>query len=313
LKHLFIINPTAGKGKPLRLIPEIKRFFIQHAQEYNIEITKYPGHATEIACQYASKDKTRVYSVGGDGTFYEIVNGIIKSGNVNNCNLAIIPSGSGNDFFKSIPVDVPTKDLLYHTVYGETEPIDLAVVNGRYFANIASFGFDAEVVYNVQKIKKIPLIPAHLCYYAGIITTMCRYNNLHMKVSIDNQTIDAKFLLLAIANGKYYGGGILPAPEAVLDDGLFDVCLIHEKNFFEIVTTLPKYIKGQHRGLPGVGFYKAKEVKVTCDKEVALNIDGEIIKTQEAVFQIIPGGINLVVPQLGRFFGLEQVAASLLK
>lgn len=306
MKHLFIINPIAGKGKPLKMIPEIKRFFANRGHEYYIEITQYPGHATEITRQYTSEEKIRVYSVGGDGTFNEIVNGLVGS----NSSLAVIPSGSGNDFIKSVQYDLPAKDLLFHTVYGGTAPIDLAVVNERYFANIASFGFDAEVVYNAQKFKKNSLIPSHLCYFASIIKTMCRFDNLHMKISLNNQVIDGKFLLIAVANGKYYGGGILPAPEAEIDDGLFDICLIGEKNFFDILTTLPKYVKGQHRTEPGVDFYKAREVRVVCDQEVPLNIDGEIVKVKEAVFRIIPGGINLVVPRLGHFVGEEQVAAS---
>jgi YegS/Rv2252/BmrU family lipid kinase len=306
LKHLFIINPIAGKGRPLKLIPEIKRFFADKGHDYFIEITKYPGHATEIVRQYVAKDKVRVYSVGGDGTLNEIINGMMESSS----SLAIIPTGSGNDFVRTIHHDLPAKDLLFHTVYGKEEPIDLAVVNGRYFANIASFGFDAEVVYHTQKTKKSFLIPSKLCYFAGILNTLFSYNNLHMKVSIDGREMDAKFLLIAVANGKYYGGGILPAPEARIDDGLFDICLITEKNFFEILTTLPRYVKGQHQGVPGVHFYKAREVKIICDKEVALNIDGEIVKVSEAVFRIIPKGINLVIPRSEIFISQEQVAVS---
>jgi YegS/Rv2252/BmrU family lipid kinase len=306
LKHLFIINPSAGKGRPLKFIPEIKRFFNLKTDEYFIEITNYPGHATEIVRQYVTQDKFRVYSVGGDGTLNEIINGMMGSGS----SLAIIPTGSGNDFIKSLDYDLLEEKLLFQTVYGREVPIDLAVVNRRYFANIASFGFDAEVVDHTQKIKRNFLIPSGLCYYAGIIATLFQYRNLHLKVSIDGRKMDTKFLLIAVANGKYYGGGILPAPEAKIDDGLFDICLITGKNFFEIIWTLPKYVKGQHRGVPGVHFYKAREVKIICDQEVALNIDGEVVKVNEAVFRIIPHGINLVIPCSESLLSQEQVAVS---
>ncbi|HBF38822.1 MAG TPA: diacylglycerol kinase [Firmicutes bacterium] len=318
MKHLFIINPVAGKGKPLKLIPEIQKYFNKYGSEYDIKVTQYPGQATDIVRQYAGNanihNELRIYAVGGDGTVNEIVNGILQSANRTYCSLAIIPSGSGNDFFKSSagtrPHCLSFQDLLDCSANGETNPIDIAMVNGRYFANIASFGFDAEVVFHAQKIKKISWLPANLCYFASIITTMFRYKNLHMVVTIDNQRIDDKFLLLAVANGKYYGGGILPAPEAKIDDGLLDVCLIHQKNFFEILTTLPKYVKGQHRDVPGVSFFKARELKAVCDREIALNLDGEIIQGKEAVFQVVPGGINLVAPHFQSDLTREQAAAS---
>lgn len=314
MKHLFVINPVAGKGKPLQLIPEIKKYFTECIEEYHIEVSQYPGHGRDIVCRYAENahvgNELRIYSVGGDGTVNEIVNGIVQSGRSAYCSLAIIPSGSGNDFFKSIPHCISIEDLLSTSVNGKTESIDLAMVNGRYFANIASFGFDAEVVYHAEKIKKYSWMPAHLSYFASIVTTLFGYRNLHMNVLIDNQSIDDRFLLMAVANGKYYGGGILPAPEALIDDGVLDICLIHKKNFFEIATTLPKYVKGQHRNVAGVEFFKAREVKVTCDREVPLNIDGEIIRSREAFFTVISGGINLVVPCSDCDISQEQAAAS---
>ncbi len=314
MKHLFVLNPVAGKGQPLKLIPEIRSYFAECGHEYDIELSEYSGHATDIVRRYAGKARQhhelRIYSVGGDGTVNEIVNGIIQSGNSAYCSLAVIPSGSGNDFFKSIPHGESFHDLLSYSVNGATEPIDIAVVNGRYFANIASFGFDAEVVFHAQAIKKFSWIPAALSYFVSILLTVFHYKNLHMVVTVDDQTIDARCLLLAIANGKYYGGGILPAPEARIDDGLLDICLIREKNFLEILTTLHKYVKGKHRGLPGVSFYKSGEVKVVCDQETALNIDGEIVQGRKAVFKVIPGAINLVVPYIEHYTGREQAAAA---
>ena len=309
MKHLFIVNPSAGKGKPLRLIPVIKQFFAANASllgnDFVIEITQYPGEATEIVRRYVAGAKLRVYSVGGDGTLNEVVNGLIGS----DSSLAIIPTGSGNDFVRSLPYDLPIHDLLFCTANGEAEPVDLAVVNGRYFINIASVGFDAEVVYQAQKMKNA-LMPSHLCYFAGIVRTLCRYNNLRLKVSLDGQVREAKFLLMAIANGKYYGGGILPTPDARIDDGLLDVCLITEKNFLQIVTTLPKYIKGRHREIPGVDFYKVREVKVYSEREFPLNIDGEIVMAREAAFRIIPQGIKLVIPRTAGFISRLQAAAT---
>ncbi|MGE5581870.1 MAG: diacylglycerol/lipid kinase family protein [Bacillota bacterium] len=305
MKHLFIINPSAGKGRPLRLIPEIERFFKNQGLEYCIETTGYPGQATEIASRYDG-DEYRIYSVGGDGTLNEIINGMIGR----NSSLAVIPAGSGNDFFRSISGNLPLTDLFFQTVYGREELIDLGLVNGRYFINIASLGFDAEVAYNTQNIKKGLLIPSNLCYLAGVLNTLFRYRNNRMRVTVDGRTLENRFLLIAVANGRYYGGGLMPAPGAEVDDGLLDVCIITARNLFQIIGTFSKYIKGGHCQLPGVHYLKGKSVKVLCDRDVALNIDGEVMKAREAVFQIIPGGIKLVVPRPEVLKGRAQAATT---
>ncbi|WP_187119280.1 diacylglycerol/lipid kinase family protein, partial [Clostridium polynesiense] len=120
MKHLFIINPEAGKGKALGYIEIIHRVFENIKEPYFIEITKYPGHATEIVQKYSLKGEYRVYSIGGDGTLNEVLNGVVGTKST----LAIVPAGSGNDFIKNI-TSTKDEDLLYRTVTGEEKYIDL--------------------------------------------------------------------------------------------------------------------------------------------------------------------------------------------
>ncbi len=291
MKHLFIINPVAGKGKPLKIVPEIISFLKDKKVDYSIEFTDYPGHATEIARRYAINDKVRIYSLGGDGTINEIINGMIGS----KSSVAIIPAGSGNDLVKTLRQG-NHKDLIHRLFHGREKPIDIAAVNGRFFANVSSFGFDAEAAKNTLLIKQNVLIPPHLCHLVGIFITMLKYRNIHLNITIDGEAINTKLFLITIANGKYYGGGIQTAPEAEVDDGLLDICLITAKNIWQVLKTFPRYVKGQHPGTPGVYLYKAKEVKIASDKEITLNIDGEIEKVKEVVFQIIPNKVNVVLP-----------------
>ena len=121
MKHLFIINPMAGKGRTLEYIPEIKKIFKVIKDEYFIQITNRPGHATEIVRSYVKTDIFRVYSIGGDGTLNEVLNGIVGSGS----SLAVIPSGSGNDFFRSLCNDNKLSNLLLRTIKGEERLIAL--------------------------------------------------------------------------------------------------------------------------------------------------------------------------------------------
>lgn len=149
MKHLFIINPEAGKGKAIAYVESIKNIFQGMEDEYHIEVTGYPGHATQIVKEYTSKEDYRVYAIGGDGTLNEVLNGIIGS----TSSLAVIPAGSGNDFIKNI-VSEEDEYILLKTINGKEKYMDLGKVNDRYFINISSVGFDSEVVYNAKSIKK---------------------------------------------------------------------------------------------------------------------------------------------------------------
>lgn len=292
MKHLFIINPTAGKGKNINLIPEIKRMMELKNEEYFIEVTEKVGHATEIVKDYVKNGDYRVYSVGGDGTLNEVLNGIVGS----NSALAVIPSGTGNDFSRNIYEDRDILGSLQKAIEGKDVYIDLAKVNDRYFINIASVGFDAEVVYNTDNFKKLPFVGGSLAYILGIVMTVFKYKSVNLNINIDDNKISVKTLLVAIANGKCYGGGIFMTPEAKLDDGMFDVCIIKEVNKFKILRLFPKAIKGQHSTIKEVSFCRGRKVNISCAEEVSLNIDGEILRAKEVAFEIIPKGIKIVMP-----------------
>jgi YegS/Rv2252/BmrU family lipid kinase len=292
MKHLFIINPVAGKGKALELIPQIKKMFTGINDGYFIEVTQYPGHATEIVRSYVSNDAYRVYSIGGDGTLNEVLNGIVGS---NSC-IAVIPSGSGNDFFRSICSNNEYKNVLWKTVNGKEKLIDIAKVNGQYFLNISSVGFDAETSYNTQLTKRIPFISGSIAYKIAVLITVIRNKNYLVNISYDGKKFSGKILLTAIANGRYYGGGILPAPEAKLDDGMLDICIVIALGRFKILRLFPRYIKGTHIHMEEVHISTAKKIDISCEKEMPLNIDGEVKLVKHAAFEIIPKGIKILIP-----------------
>jgi YegS/Rv2252/BmrU family lipid kinase len=292
MKHLFIVNPVAGKGKTLPIITEINEAFKGINEEYIIEVTERPGHATEIVKRYVEIEDYRVYSVGGDGTLNEVLNGIVNS----NSSLAIIPSGTGNDFIKSICKDLNMSNLLYRTINGKEEFIDLAKVNHRYFINISSVGFDAQVVYNTVKLKKSALVKGSLSYVLGVLLTLFSFKSFNINIKIDENEINADTTLIAIANGKYYGGGMMIAPMAKINDGILDICLIKKVNKIKLLALLPTLIKGTHEEIKEVSFHRGKRVSIVSKDDIALNIDGEVCKVKEVLFEIIHKGIEIVIP-----------------
>jgi len=292
MKHLFIINPAAGKGKTLTLIPEIEEYCNKKAYEYEIVTTEYPGHATKIAKAHSSAHPLRIYSVGGDGTLNEVLNGMAGSG----CSLAAIPSGSGNDFIRSIVgADIP-KNIISSTIEGTERFIDYAKVNDKFFINITSLGFDAEVVYQGRYFKKLPFITGEMSYVLGILASVMACKNHLMKIKIDDTLIFSKSLLVAVGNGRYYGGGMLALPHAEIDDGLFEICHVNAMKRLKILKLFPKYMKGLHSSIKGVHFYRGQKVEIEVDKSIPMNLDGEILLLQKAVFEIFHKRLPFIIP-----------------
>ncbi len=206
MTHVFIVNPFAGGGKSLKILNKIKEVCNKENIDYIVRFTKAPNDATKIAREYENLGGI-IYSVGGDGTMNEVLNGIVGSKNL----FGILPAGSGNDFHRVL------------MAMDEISPtIDIGKINDRYFINIACIGIDADVANNVTLMKKTKIPPSQI-YNISILYTFFKYKYKNLEFNLNNSQIKDKFTLLAICNGKYYGGGYKIAPNAELSDGLFDI------------------------------------------------------------------------------------------
>lgn len=298
VKHLFIVNPVAGNGIALRMTNTIHKLFNELKLKYQdisyeIVYTKEEGHATEIARKYSSMDDYRIYAVGGDGTLNEVLNGMIGSGS----SLGCIPGGSGNDFIKSLVTKFDRRRILMNTVLGTEEEIDVATVDGRYFINIASMGFDASVVNNVEKFKGMKYIPNKFAYLASVLDTAKDFKNLNLRIVVDQKEINTEAFMVAIANGKYYGGGIKIAPESDLKDGLLDVLIVRDITRGKIMKFLPKVIPGKHMDLDEVTLMRARTIDLYSDEPVFINIDGELEARREAHFKVEDTKVRFIIPK----------------
>lgn len=295
MKHIFIINPAAGKGKALELIPFIKECFRDSEDECIVRVTEYPGHATELAKEYSGSGKCRIYSAGGDGTVNEVVNGMAGTASA----LGILPAGSGNDFIRSIKAGNDIRQILSDTINGYEREVDLARANDKYFINVSSIGFDAEIVFNAGKFKKLPGVTGSMSYLFSLLYTTVINKNNDIEIEIDGNRQKLRVLLAAIANGRYYGGGMLPAPDAKLDDGYLDVCLIRAIPRWRIFALFPKFIKGLHGQLEEVSFYKAKRIIIESKNDISLNTDGEVVTAKTINFEIYEKAIKVIFPAGG--------------
>lgn len=295
MRHVFIVNPAAGKGKTINMVPLIERSLKQLGEDFSIIITERPGHATELAKAISNEGlPTRIYPVGGDGTLNEVVNGI--SGD--HIELGIIPCGSGNDTSRSIyPITDPVM-LIEKLPRAQSRRYDLGMINDRYFLNIASIGFDAEVVLHMRRIKRIPLISGSMAYILGVITALIRLKHYIVRLSIDDgPQRSADLLLCAFANGRFYGGGMLPVPNADLQDGLLDICEVQALKRLKILRFFPAFKKGQHTDMEEVRLAKFRSLTLESDKPIPVNSDGEVIEEARVSIKILPGHIRILVPE----------------
>lgn len=290
MRVLFIVNPSAGKGKSRLIIPNIESICKESEIDYDIKYTTRPYEATKIAESGVENGYERIIAVGGDGTLNEVVNGIAES----KVALGVIPAGSGNDFIKSINSSKNIDGIIRDSILGEVRQIDLAKCNDRYFINVGSIGFDAEVAAKAKTTKK--LLTGLLAYLTAAISTLFTFEGMNVKVEIDGKLIEKKVLLVAVANAKYYGGGVLPAPKADIEDGFLDICFVEHVPKLRILYLLPKYIKGQHEDIKEVSFFKSKNVKFKSSNRISINVDGEIFEDNQVEFKIIPKSINVIFP-----------------
>lgn len=271
-KILYIINPVAGGGKTKELVPLIKETMTNKDIDYNIVFTTKPKEGTDLAKKGLNQGYTRIVAVGGDGTVNEVAFGIIEAGKGI---LGILPSGTGNDLARSLDIPLNPKNALDTILDGKIKSIDIGTVNDNLFLNISSIGFDAEVVIITNKIKT--KIKSSISYVLALFMTIFRFKCISVEMEIDGLTLQDKILLVAVGNGKYYGGGIKILPMSNVEDGYFHVCIVKKISKLKLLFLLPTIVNGSHINQKKyVKIYKAKKVKVRARDKSYLNIDGEI-------------------------------------
>lgn len=295
MRHIFIINPTAGKRKLQSvIISEVKRIFAPRS-DYEIFITSREDEAREIALREAKKgDEVRFYACGGEGTVFEILNGMVT---FPNASLTTVPCGSANDFLKFFG-DKQAFLNIEDLVDGVPLKLDLIRANEFYCINQCSVGMDAIVAREMQIFKNWPLVSGSMAYKLAVIKVFLGKIGLKINIKVDDTNKGAKDCLFAVcANGPIYGGSYLSAPRANPLDKKLDYLIVGNMSKFEVFSYLKKYEKGTHIELEKCEYGNCTSMVISADKEFPLNIDGEIIMRDRAEFEIIKDGVQFIVPK----------------
>jgi YegS/Rv2252/BmrU family lipid kinase len=310
LKWLAIINPTSGGGRTLgRWKSQIKPILGKFNIKYDEAFTKHPKHAIELTHKEI-ENYDGVLAIGGDGTTNEVLNGILSSSTPDKI-FGIIPTGTGNDIANTCQVHLDITKACLILVPGKNiiKKIDIGVVKGRnfegknierYFAGVASFGFDAEVGYDTNKRSK--RFPGTINYIISVFKTLITVKDRLFKISLiegneTTQIINEQAFLLAVGNGKSYGGGMLICPDADIYDGRFHGTILKKVSKIEFTKVFPSVYKGEHVTHPAIRLFEGPELLVQTNKRTLYQVDGEILGYTPVKVTTLPKKLNVLIPK----------------
>ena len=295
---VVIVNPASASGSTGEAWPQIASDLRSQFGSFRVLFTEYRGNAETLAGDAARKGAKLIIACGGDGTVAEVANGILSSGK--DVELGILPSGTGGDFRRTLEIPSRSRDAARVLRTGRTVRIDVGRVsfvdnNGaeamRYFVGVASCGMSTKVIERVKADG--------ISFASSMLQTAMRNEAIRLVVQLDDAH-DRQLTVsnLCIANARYFGGGMKIAPDAKLTDGKFDVISVGDLSALKLFTSAPRVYLGSHLSMPEVSHALARKVTVRPadrDKEVALEIDGELPGKLPATFQIIPEALRVRV------------------
>lgn len=292
MKHVIMVNPVSGRKKGYKNALIVQKLLKKYNVDSEIISSTYSGELKKIANEISQKEATRFYSIGGDGTLNEIVSGIIYT----DSEIVVLPCGTGNDFIKHISDYFSLRKIVLTSLHSKKTSFDVIKLNNnRYCINILNAGFDAMVAYNLKYFRNIPLLSGKAKYNLSIVFTLLRNKNFKLRIKTDKFTEKSKYTLVALSNGLYYGGGVIPSPNAKADDGKLSICKIYSTSLLKKIILLPKYKKCEHENLAPVYINDdIHYISIVSNHKFPLSIDGEVIYTNRVKGTIIKNAINIV-------------------
>ena len=287
--YYIIANETAGSGAGAAVFGRVCSMLQEKGLPFRADRTESVGHATRLADAAAVAGETDIICIGGDGTLFEVVNGL--AGRF--VTLYFVPCGTGNDFVKVLNLPKDPLEALEAQLSGVPRKIDVGRLNQMHFINVSGSGFDVEVLRQAARFKKLG--KGILPYLLGIFAALKNFRALPVEITADGKTEKTEVTIFSVGNGCYIGGGMKAVPHASPDDGLFDVVIAQKFSRPAILRMLTKFIPGKHTSLPGIREFRCREITFRCPGMV-LDVDGELIPVDEAHYELLPGALGVRLP-----------------
>lgn len=295
MKHLFIINPAAGKYDRTGEFTDCIRAACEaRGLDYEIAVSRARGDCTALARKAAQTgEELRIYACGGDGTLNEVANGVAG---FQNAAVTHFPGGSGNDFIKIFSEPAAFRSI-ERLLDAQEAKFDLIRCGDAYALNICSMGFDARIGTAIGKYKRLPLVSGNGAYILSTGINLIKGVHRPFTVDIDGERFDGRQTLICIASGRCYGGSFNPVPIAEPDDGLLDVLLVKAVSRLTVAGVVGKYKAGRFAELPEyIRHFRCRRVEIQSDKPAEINLDGELLMQKRAVFEVVPQALRFFYP-----------------
>ena len=298
MKHVFIINPAAGREDSLEMLKELL------AERENCEIyaTQGPRDATEYIrarCSENPDERVRFYACGGDGTLNEVANGVVG---FENASMGCYPCGSGNDFVKYFGGKKVFRDI-DALLDAPEEYIDLMRVGDRYAINATHFGFDSAVASTMQNVRRKKIIGGSNAYTTGVVVALFKAMKNPCTVTVDGECLNPEgtLLLCTVANGQYVGGSFRCAPRSLCSDGMLEVCLVRPVSLATFMKLIKSYSQGLHLEDPRfekyIAYRRGRTIEIDAPDGFIYSFDGELIEDAHFTVEVIPAAVRFAVPR----------------
>ena len=293
MKFMLIVNPFSGKKQGLKILEKIQPYFLRSDIEIEVIKTGYSRHAEIIAKEFDITKYNGLVIIGGDGTFHEVVNGILNRGDQKKIPIGIIPAGSGNSFMQDLDLVDPVKAVQL-IISNQTRLIDVMRLQMgdeiRYGINLIGWGMVTDVGLTAENIRWIGPIRYTLAALFQILFKRSKKAILE----IQNKVINTKFMFIIGCNSIHVGKGMKMAPKAHIDDGLIDIVVVDDEiSRMRLLSVLPKLYKGTHIFEPEVKYYQSDKFSISTEQIDIVNIDGEITGNTPIKVDVIPQTIEI--------------------
>ena len=286
---VFIVNPKAGTNLQKHIRESVEKHLDTELFEYSFKFTERAGHARELALEAISEGYDIVTAVGGDGSINEVASALIGTDAV----LGIVPAGSGNGLAMHLGYGRDVDGAIQKLNSARKETIDVGLMNGRPFINLAGIGFDGLVSNLMKGSNWRGFIP----YLMKSIEAGLKYTPSECTIEMDGKVVTEKCFAITVANGPMYGYNFQIAPDARMDDGLFDVVILKDAPRWQYFAAVPATLNGKIYDADFVEHFTAKQVRITTNGQNYTHLDGEgLVQSGELVFELQPMALHILVP-----------------
>jgi diacylglycerol kinase (ATP) len=299
---VLIVNPASADGRTGRQWSGNEVLLRELLPPFEAWHTNRPGQAWELAQKAVDLGFKTIAVHGGDGTFNEVANGLLNHG-ATGVALAFLPNGTGADLVRTLKISHALPQAARQASQGSIRSIDIGQVQftdlegrpaQRYFVNVTDVGFGGDLVRYVNSHSK--RWGGKLSFFKGLLVTLFQYRNKRVHITLDEQEkFELRASSIVVANGQYFGGGMWVAPEARLDDGLFNLVVIGDVSKKEVLTNVTRLYRGTIAEHPKVRTFPARSIELTSDEEVFIDLDGELVGRLPARFQILPQKLPVII------------------